>query len=77
TVTKTKASFDDTEQETLIKIGKTNRTLYTDDSLTTPLTTINGGELAEFLSETKNAYQPNTNNGYTEYLALEDGTQVT
>lgn len=52
TVTKTKESFDDTEQETLIKIGKMT-VLYTDDSLTTPLATINGGELAEFLSETK------------------------
>lgn len=77
TVTKTKESFDDTEQETLIKIGKNDRTLYTDDSLTTPLATINGGELAEFLSETKNAYQIKTNDGYTGYLALEDGTKVT
>ncbi|EPI10405.1 N-acetylmuramoyl-L-alanine amidase family protein [Enterococcus faecium] len=77
TVTKTKESFDDTEQETLIKIGKNDRTLYTDDSLTTPLATIDGGELAEFLSETKNAYQIKTNDGYTGYLALEDGTKVT
>lgn len=56
---------------------KNDRTLYTDDSLTTPLATINGGELAEFLSETKNAYQIKTNDGYTGYLALEDGTKVT
>ncbi|NVD81385.1 hypothetical protein HV428_08575 [Enterococcus faecium] len=51
TVTKTKESSDDTKQETLVKIGKNDRTLYTDDSLTTPLATINGGELTEFLSE--------------------------
>lgn len=77
TVTKTKESSDDTKQETLVKIGKNDRTLYTDDSLTTPLATINGGELTEFLSETKNAYQIKTNDGYTGYLALEDGTKVT
>lgn len=77
TVTKTKKSSDDTEQETLVKIGKNDRTLYTDDSLTTPLATINGGELTEFLSETKNAYQIKTNDGYTGYLALVDGTKVT
>ncbi|WP_254755140.1 N-acetylmuramoyl-L-alanine amidase family protein [Enterococcus faecium] len=77
TVTKTKESSDDTEQETLVKIGKNDRTLYTDDSLTTPLATINGGELTEFLSETKNAYQIKTNDGYTGYLALVDGTKVT
>ncbi len=77
TVTKTKESSDDTKQETLVKIGKNDRTLYTDDSLTTPLATINGGELTEFLSETKNAYQIKTNDGYTGYLALVDGTKVT
>lgn len=78
----TSESMNDTatstpETETFIKVGKGDRTLYTDASFTTPLATVNGGELTEYLSKTAAAYQVRTSDGYTGYLSTDDGTEVT
>lgn len=75
TATSTTTSNNETLQQ--IKIGKEDGTVYADDGLTTILTTVNGGELTEYLSETADSYQIKTNAGITGYLAKTEGTKIT
>ncbi|MBO0430624.1 N-acetylmuramoyl-L-alanine amidase [Enterococcus sp. DIV0660C] len=75
--TETKATSTTTSnRETFkqIKIGKEDSIVYADERLTTELTTVNGGELTEYLSETDDCYQIKTNAGTTGYLAKTAGT---
>ncbi|MGG5359041.1 MULTISPECIES: N-acetylmuramoyl-L-alanine amidase family protein [unclassified Enterococcus] len=62
---------------TMVKIGKEDSDLYSDEALTTQLALVNGGELTEYISETDDVYKIKTNDGDTGYLPKSSGEKVT
>lgn len=71
------AATTETISATLIKIGKEDSDLYSDEAMTSKVALVNGGELTEFISETDDAYKIKTNDGDTGYLPKSSGEKVT
>jgi N-acetylmuramoyl-L-alanine amidase len=71
------AAKSESTTATLIKIGKEDSDLYSDEAMTSKLALVNGGELTEYISETDDAYKIKTNDGDTGYLPKSSGEKVT